>query len=84
MKLLVGILSLMVAAALVARSIVAFVPDCETIAGIKKLVSPETTCTSQAGLGILLALVGLTLAGAALRILSTEPRAAERSDPTSP
>jgi hypothetical protein len=72
MKLVVGILSLMVAAALLARSIVDFVPDCETVAGIKKLVPPETTCKSLTGLAILLAMLGVTLAAAALRILSTD------------
>ena len=81
MKLVAGILSLLVAAVLVARSIVALVPDCETIAGIKRLVSPETTCTSQTGLGILLALAAVTIAAAALRILSHDRRPRAETSP---
>ena len=78
MKLIVGILVLMVAAALFARSLVDFIPDCETVPGIKRLVSPETTCTSLTGLAILLALGAAILAGAGLRILSSDRRPATR------
>jgi hypothetical protein len=67
-----GIASLTVALALLAWAVVDIVPDCTTSPGIKRLVSPETTCTSETGAGLLLALGALTLAAGALRVLSSE------------
>ncbi len=67
MKLIVGIVSLLVAAALVVWSISRFVPTCVQYGA----VPDERTCSGQPGLGLLLAMVAVTLAAAALRILST-------------
>jgi hypothetical protein len=68
MKLMVGILSLMVAAAFLVWSILEFVPSCAQYGA----VWDELTCSGQPSLGVLLALVSVTLAGAGLRILSPD------------
>ena len=79
MKLVIGILSLMGAAALLVRSILEFVPTCVQYGA----VPDEQTCSGQPALGILLAMAAVTLAAAALRILSSD-RQPPAMDPTSP
>lgn len=80
MRLVVGILSLMLAVALLVWSISEFVPTCLQYGA----VPDERTCSGGSGLGVLLALSAVTLAAAALRILSTERRAPEPGPTTSP
>jgi hypothetical protein len=67
-KLVVGILSLIVAAVLMVWSISEFVPRCVQYGA----VADERTCSGQPGFGVLLAMAAVTLAAAALRILSTD------------
>jgi hypothetical protein len=67
-KLVAGILLLSVALALLVWSISGFVPTCVQYGA----VPDERTCSGQPALGLLLALVSVTLLGAALRILSTD------------
>ena len=71
-KLVVGILSLVVAVAFLVWSILEFVPTCAQYGA----VSDERACSGQPSLGVLLTLVSVTLAAAALRILSTDHRPA--------
>ena len=76
-KRVVGVISLMVAVALLVWSVSEFVPTCVQYGA----VPDERTCSGQPGLGVLLALVAVTLAGAGLRILSTDRDPASRPAP---
>jgi hypothetical protein len=78
-KLVVGILSLMVAVALLVWSISEFVPTCVQYGA----VPDERRCSGGSGLGVLLSMVAMTLAAAALRILSSD-RQPPTMDTTSP
>jgi hypothetical protein len=67
-KLVVGILSLLVAAALLVWSISEFVPTCVQYGA----VPDERTCSGRPAVGVLLTLIAVTLAAGALRILSSD------------
>jgi hypothetical protein len=73
-KLMFGIVSLVVAAALIVWSILEFVPTCVQYGA----VPDERTCSGHPALGVLLAMVAVTLAAVALRILSTDRDPATR------
>jgi hypothetical protein len=62
----------MLAAGLLVVSVVKFVPKCESFDRIKGLVPAERDCTNAPALGLLLALAGLVLAAAALRVVERE------------
>lgn len=68
MKLVAGIVLLLVALGLLVWSISEFVPTCVQYGA----VPDERTCSGRPGLGLLLAMLAVTLAGAGLRILSTD------------
>jgi hypothetical protein len=67
----------MAAVALMVWSISRFVPTCVHYGA----VPDERTCSGQPALGILLAMVAVTLAAAAMRILSTTARLSDGRSP---
>ena len=71
---LIGILLLLVAVALMVWSIQEFIPTC-----VQYGVAPgERTCSGQPAVGIFIAMAAVTLAAAALRILSSDRQPATR------